>query len=140
LLKCVSPEHLDFMIERDKHIIASTFYAIRHRPNYPEDLSADQIRRLEAFRAQLARVALPVLGMMRRVASGFPPEVVERQVTPEWLMRRARNQFPMLADVVCMQGKRGQRWLADQAREIVGFATGRLTWDDKVCKLVEVGS
>lgn len=137
-VKALGPESLDLMIDKNYYIVDSIFYSIRHQPTYPPELSEEQIARLEWMRAAMSRTVLPLLGMVRFVASKFPPEAVEQKVTPEWLLKRGKEKFPELVTRVRAKGKRGRWWLERQAEEIRAYATGRTYWSEEERKLIIV--
>ncbi len=138
-MKAISPKHLAFMIDKGFLMIESTFYAIRRPPvEYYERMEPEEIQRVERVRVMGGKIGLPLLGMMKHVAGHFPYRAVESKVTPEWLLRRGREKFPKLMGVIEGRGEAGQRWLQEQCRELVQFATGRLVWSDEKETLIPV--
>jgi len=137
-LKCVGPKGLDIMIEHDWYIIESLFYAMRYKPSYPDGLSEEQIAQLESSRAGITKIVLPALGMAKMVANKLPPSLIENSLDGGWLMRRAKERYPVLAERVEAHGERGRRWIEKQAKELRDFLLGRLRWDDKKRRMVRV--
>jgi len=137
-LKAIGTRGLEVMIDHDWYLIESIFYSVRYQPNYPSELSEKEIAKLERMRATMLKTVLPILGMVRFVASKFPPEAVEAKVTPDWLLGKGKKRFPQLVRVVKKKGEKARKWLEKQSREIVLYATGRLVWDDQKKQLVEV--
>jgi hypothetical protein len=137
-VKALGPKTLDLMIDKNFYIIDAIFYATRHQPTYPPELSREQVARLEMIRATMSKTVLPLLGMVKFVASKFPPEAVEAKVTPDWLLRRGDQRFPELSERVRAKGERGRWWLEKQAEELRAYATGRAYWSEEERKLVIV--
>lgn len=135
-VKALGPKSLDLMIDKNYYIIDSIFYATRHQPTYPPEISEEQVARLEMMRTTMSRTVLPLLGMVRFVASKFPPEAVEAKVTPDWLLKRGKEKFPELVTRVRGKGEKGRRWLKNQAEELRAYATGRTYWNEKERKLI----
>jgi len=134
----VGPKGLDLMIENGWTLLDSLFYAIRYRPVYPEELSPEEVESIESMRMGAAKAVLPVLGIARTIASKLPPDLIEERLDGDWLMRRANERFPILAERIKVHGEKGERWIRKQARELALFLTGKLVWDDSRRKLVEV--
>lgn len=131
LLRIISPKYLGVMVDNGWLLIESMFYAIRRPPTeYYEKMDPEEAHRVERVRALGEKFGLPLLGMLRYVASHFPYEAVEEKVTPEWMRRRGRDKFPELIKVIEKKGGAGDKWLSSQCREIVQFSTGRLVWSD----------
>ena len=137
-LECIGPKGLDIMIENGWTILDSLFYAMRYQPVYPSQLSPEEVERLERIRAGATRVVLPILGMAKAIASRLPPDMIMKKLDGDWLMRRANERFPILAERIRMHGEKGRKWLQKQARELALFLTGQLAWDDRKRRLVEV--
>lgn len=126
------------MIDNDWYIINAIFYASRRQPVYPAELSEKEVARLEQMRATMMKTVLPLLGMVRFVASKFPPEAVEAKLTPEWFLDKGRKRFPVLVRVVKGKGEKGQRWLERQVEEIRKYCVGKLVWSEKLEKMVDI--
>jgi hypothetical protein len=135
LLDCIGPEKLDMFIDNDWSILEAVFKATK-KPEYPKELSSEEIEKLERYRAGFIRVALPALGMAKTFASRLPEELIMEKLNADWLLGKGEQKFPMLAERVKAKGEKGKAWLEKQAREIALFLTGRLVWDGE--KLVEV--
>lgn len=112
---------------------------MRHRPEYPKELSQEEVARLEKARAGMTRTVLPLLGMAKTIASKLPRSFIEERLDGGWLMRRANERFPILAERVKAHGEKGEKWLEKQAKEISGFLTGKLLWDDRQRRMVRAG-
>jgi len=138
-LKCIGSDKIDIMIKNDWTILEAIFYGIHYKPDYPEELSEKEIRRLEQMRIGAAKAVLPTLGMAKMIASKFPSEYIEEKLDAGWLMRRADEKFPELAERIRAHGKRGEEWLRKQAREIALFLTGRMVFDPVKGRMIEVG-
>jgi len=112
---------------------------MRYQPEYPKELTPEEVAKLKNARAGMTRSVLPLLGMAKTVASKLPASFIEERLDGDWLMRRANEKFPVLAERVKAHGEKGRQWLSKQAREIALFLTGKLYWDDKERRLVEKG-
>jgi len=139
LLKCISAERLSILIENNWTILESIFYNLNRVPTdaYAK-LTPKEAAMVERIRRGMTRTVLPVLGMARTVASKFPPSAVESKVTPDWLLEKGRKRFPELVAVVEKHGERGRQWLERQSKEIALYLTGRLVYDARSGKMVEV--
>lgn len=138
-VKAIGAENLGILVDNNWFIIESIFYSIRHPPvEVYKQLNPKEVPKLEQIRGTLTKTVLPLLGMVKFVASKFPPSAIEYKVTPEWLLKRGRKRFPTLVRVVEKRGEKGQEWMKSQCREIVLFATGRLVWDDSSKTMIEV--
>jgi hypothetical protein len=136
-LKLLGPEKLRLMVENHWFIMESIFYCAYNVPveGYAK-MSREEVAKAEKVRAALVRSVLPVVGMARRVAGMFPPKAVEAKVTPQWLIARGEKRFPELVEVWRNSGGEGEKWLKEQADEIVGFLTGRLVYSPWHRKMV----
>jgi hypothetical protein len=129
LLRCVGPERLGIMIENDYSVLESLFHAYYGPPpDAYRGLTPEEAARLEAFRRRAARAALSALGVAKAIASRLPPSAVEAKVTADWLLQKGRLKQPRLVEEVERHGERGRMWLEAQARQIVDFLLGRLTY------------
>lgn len=127
------------MIDKGYLMIESTFYALKHPPTeYYEKLAPEEAHRVERVRVIGEKLGLPLLGMMKHIASRFPIRTVEEKITPEWMMKRGMEKFPKLIEVIEEKEEAGQKWLREQCREVVQFATGRIAWSDENETMVEV--
>lgn len=124
------------MISRNWFILESLFYAMRYKPEYPAELSSEEIIRAEGARTGMVKTVLPLLGMAKTIASKLPSSLIEEKLDGAWLMRRAKEKFPVLAERVEVHGEQGEKWLQKQAKEIRWFLMGKLRWDDRRRKLV----
>jgi hypothetical protein len=137
--RAVGPQGVQLLIDYDKHIIGCILSAYNGRQRYPSNLTRAQVAALERLRLGMTRATVAALGLVRYIASKLPEEVVENKVTPEWLLKKGRERFPEVVQVIEANGDRGRAWLKKQCEEIVGFCTGRLVWSDEHDGLVEVG-
>jgi len=136
----VGEEKLSLFIDNDYTVLEAIFSSLQ-RPPIEVYLKMDpaEAAKLEAFRRNMSRTVLPLLGFARRIASNFPADAVESKVTPEWLLGKGRAKFPKLVEVVEKHGDKGRRWLEKQCREIVDYLLGRLAYDPKTGKMVYAG-
>jgi hypothetical protein len=136
-LKLLGPEKLRLMVDNHWFIMESIFFCAYNVPieTYAK-MSKEEIAKAEKVRISLAKSVLPVVGMAKRVASMFPPKAVEAKVTPQWLITRGEKRFPELVEVWRNSGGKGEKWLQEQADEIVGFLTGRLVYSPWHRKMV----
>jgi hypothetical protein len=138
LVNCMGAERLDMFIENNWSILEALMKAMK-KPDYPKELSKEEIERLESFRGNLVRVVLPALGMAKTFASKLPEELIVEKLNADWLMKRAEQKFPLLAERIKAHGDKGRAWLEKQAEEIALFLTGRLVWDGEKFKVVHKG-
>jgi len=125
------------MIENDWFLIESLIYSLHYKPDYPEELSEQEVAHLEGLRAGMVRAVMPVLGMAKTIASRLPASFIEERLDAGWLKRRANERFPILTERVEAHKEKGERWLQKQASEIAGFLIGKLVWNEEKRKLVE---
>jgi len=123
--RAVGPKGIQLMIKNNWHTIPMILYALTNNsPKYPKELSEKEIAKLENMRRNLARMVLPVLGMARRIAANFPPELVEQKITGEWLMQKLEEKHPQIAKIVKEQ-ENWQKWINEEAVIIRLYLIGR---------------
>lgn len=142
-LKAVGTKGLELMIDHDYYIVESIFYSARHQFDYNSlergvQLSADEAAKLESLRAGMMKTVLPLLGMVRFVASKFPVKAVEAKLTPEWFLEKGNRRFPVLVRAVNKKGDKGRKWLERQVKEIREYSVGRLVWSDREGRMVNI--
>ena len=137
VLNLMGPEKLNMFIENDWNILESIFYGLCRSPSEVyKNMSPEEVSKTERIRHNLARTVLPIIGMAQKVARSFPPEAVESKVTAEWLMRRGREKFPELIEIVESHGDRGRAWLDRQAKQICDYLTGKIVYHPVKLKFV----
>jgi len=125
-VKALGADKLRMFIRNDWYLLESIFYSLSNPPlEAYRQMTPEEVARAEAIRRNMAKTVLPLLGMARRVAAVFPPSAVEGKVTAEWLLGKAREKVPELAEAVEAEGERGRRWLRRQAQELVDYLLGR---------------
>jgi hypothetical protein len=136
-LKVLGPEKLRLMVDNHWFLMESIFFCAYNIPvEAYAKMSKEEVLKAEKVRISLAKSILPVVGMTKRVASMFPPKAVEAKITPKWLIVRGEKRFPELVEVWRNSGGKGEKWLQEQADEIVGFLTGRLVYSPWHRKMV----
>jgi hypothetical protein len=124
--RSIGTKGIDALIARGWHVLPSVLYALAKRPEYPAEFTAEEVERMERMRLNMARIVLPILGVARRVASGFPPEVVEEKVTGKWLLEKLKKKHPEVAEAILRHGEEGLKWLEEEAVIIRLYLTGRI--------------
>lgn len=139
MLRVLGPDKLQLLIDNDWYLIESIFYGAYTAP--PEESAKtrpEEAAQGERYMVGVARVALPLLGWTRNIASMFPPDAVSRKVTPEWLISRGEKHYPEVVAVWRGSGERGERWLKVQAKEIADYLIGRAAYDVNQQKMVMI--
>lgn len=96
------------MIENDWLILESILYAMKYRPEYPEELDEKEIK-LEKVRVGSLNAVMPILGMAKTFASRLPEEFILQNLDEGWLMHRANERFPILAERVKAHGEKREK-------------------------------
>jgi hypothetical protein len=126
VVKALGVDKLRMFMENDWYLLGSVFYAVSNVPvEAYKNMSREEIERAESLRHNMAKTVLPLLAFARNTAMLFPSELVEKKVTAEWLLEKAKERIPELAKAVEAEGERGKRWLERQAKELVDYLTGR---------------
>lgn len=136
-MKCIGPQGVRLLIDNDVYIIGCIASVTNRKQVYPDNLNPSQVKQLNSM-VNMLQAAVMGLGMLKQVTSRIPAEMVEAKVTPEWLIRRGREKFPDIIEVIDQSGEKGLMWLIKQAREIVNFCTNRLVWSNEHNRLVEI--
>jgi hypothetical protein len=135
----VGEEKLGIFIEKDINVLEAFYFGLNQPPvDLYEKMDQEEAARVERFRCSMARTVVPLLGMARKAAAAFPPDIVEAKITPEWLLSKGQKKFPKLAAVVLGHGEKGRIWLDRQCRQIVDYLLKRLDYDQKSGRLVKV--
>lgn len=137
VIDCVGIKSIDLMIVNDWSLIEVVLNAIYRKPEYPPELSEEEVSRLEELRKQVGVFVLPLLGMARMIASKMPEEYIVERLDGGWLMRRIDEKFPELSDEIRKHGARGEEWVDRQARQIAYFFTGKLRYNPREGRIVE---
>jgi len=120
VFNAVGPKGVKIMIERRWHVLPSILYALSKKPDYPPDLSESEIRKLESMRKNLIHVVVPLLQMVKVIASRFPPEVIEQKLTGQWILDKLGKRHPEIVEVIKNE-EGGIEWIEEEAEIIKKF-------------------
>ena len=126
VFRAVGPKGITIMIKRRWHVLPSVLYAASHKPDYPPELTPEEVAELERFRLTLMKTIIPALGMAKTIASRFPPEVIEQKITAEWILKKLEERHPGIAKAIKDHGEEGMRWLEEEALILRNFLLGRI--------------
>jgi len=136
-LKVLGPEKVRLMVDNNWFLMESIFCCAYNVPvEAYAKMTKEEVLKAEQVRVSLAKVVLPVVGMAKRVAGMFPSKAVEEKVTPKWLIARGEKRFPELVEVWRSSGDGGEKWLEDQAKELVDYLTGKTVYSPWHRKMV----
>ena len=122
-----SEKHLRLMIDNDWTIIASIVYAMKHRPNYPKELSPEEVRRLESRRIAICKITWTNLLMIRQLVARLPRSLVERYLNKDYAMKYFRKKIPWVVEVI-EKHPRGEAWFEKQIEEVREFIYRGKVW------------
>lgn len=109
-------EHLKIMIDHDWYIIETIKWNAEHglkqRPDYPKELSPEEIERIEAMRKRAVRMALAALGFSRMIVSKFPKALVEKYLSVDYAFKWLGKHRPDLLPI--LETEKGRRWLKNE--------------------------
>lgn len=113
-------KHLQIMINHDWYVIESILWAAKRQPNYPPELSEEEMKHMEASRLRMTRMAMAALGFSRMIASRFPRPLVEEYLNTEYAFKWLKNKRPELLPI--LETEEGRRWLENEVeRDIKPF-------------------
>jgi len=105
-------QHLQIMIDNNWYVIESVLWAANQQPNYPHELSQEEVEHMEASRERVTRMALAALGFARMITSRFPRPLVEEYLNIEYAFKWLKNKRPELLPI--LETEEGRRWLEDE--------------------------
>ena len=105
-------QHLQIMIDSDWYVIESVLWAAKHKPDYPSELSEEEVKRIEASRDRMTRMAMAALGFARMIASRFPRPLVEEYLNVDYAFKWLKNKRPELLPI--LETEEGRRWLENE--------------------------
>jgi hypothetical protein len=105
-------KHLQIMINHDWYVIESILWAAKQQPNYPPELSEEEMNHMEASRLRMTRMAMASLGFARMIASRFPRPLVEEYLNTEYAFKWLKNKRPELLPI--LETEEGRRWLENE--------------------------
>jgi len=113
----IGKERVHMFIDNDWHILDVVLNAFTTPEwRYPDELSKEEVERLEALRHRLGPVVRMTLQMVRGVARQLPRSMVYR-LDGAWLLRRIREVDPELASIIEGHPK-GLEWLNKEAERL----------------------
>ena len=105
-------QHLQIMIDNDWYVIESVLWAAKHKPDYPSELSEEEVKRMETSRDRMTRMAMAALGFARMIASRFPRPLVEEYLNVDYAFKWLKNKRPELLPI--LETEEGRRWLENE--------------------------
>lgn len=105
-------QHLQIMIDHDWYVIESVLWAAKRQPNYPSELSEEEVKRMEASRDRMTRMAMAALGFARMIASRFPRPLVEEYLNVGYAFKWLKDKRPELLPI--LETEEGRRWLENE--------------------------
>jgi hypothetical protein len=105
-------QHLQIMIDNKWYVIESVLWAANQQPNYPQELSQEEVKQMEASRDRTTRMALAALGFARMITSRFPRPLVEEYLNLEYAFKWLKNKRPELLPI--LETEEGRRWLENE--------------------------
>jgi hypothetical protein len=115
-------KHLQIMVDHGWHVIESIRWSTTHEPEYPPELDAEEVKRLERMHGRLIKAALAALGFTRTVISRFPKALVEQYVSREYAMKWFRRHRSDIIQI--LETKKGSDWLESEVKEVKAFLWG----------------
>ena len=115
-------KHLQIMVDHGWHVIESIRWSATHKAEYPPELDAEEVKRLERMHGRLIKAALAALGFTRTVVSRFPRVLVEQYVSREYAMKWFRRHRPDIIPI--LETEKGGEWLTMEVGEVKTFLWG----------------
>ena len=115
-------KHLQIMVDHGWHVIESIRWSTTHKAEYPPELGAEEVKRLERMHGRLIKATLAALGFTRTVVSRFPRVLVEQYVNREYAMKWFRRHRPDIIPI--LETEKGGNWLTMEVMEVRAFLWG----------------